>query len=195
MLFEDNRLERRDLVNGEVVYSQGLRPEAAYVVLSGRVGLSKRVGDRTVPLGALHPGAVFGASEVLSGDLRIASAIALEPTALIVLPAEIVKEKTARSDAFIQAYLSTLSESLSKIRETHMLRPRSLRDSLLMIADESVQMRRFVERNDTVIDGPQLLAALNLLDAAVAELQPLVARQHDRRHDVIIPGTVIRYMS
>jgi CRP-like cAMP-binding protein len=77
------RAECRTLRAGEVLFREGVRDDALYVVEHGTIGLTR--GDRGV--GMLGAGATFGDLAVVGGDVRDATAVALETTLVATLRA------------------------------------------------------------------------------------------------------------
>lgn len=58
---------------GEVIIREGDTVDALFIVLSGQVQVSSRVGERTLELGSLGAGAYFGEVSLLSGKAATAS--------------------------------------------------------------------------------------------------------------------------
>lgn len=192
MLFSSGQVEQRTLAADELLYSEGQPADTAYLVLSGRVGLTRTVEDRVLHVGTIAAGALVGESEMLSQTRRADTAIALEPTALKVLKRSMFFDKLAEVDPAIRDYVTALSDSLRAEREQHMVKPRSLLDAIVVIRDLAAQMKLYAMRSELVIDGPQFASMLNLLETAIARLEPLVVRQRDRRGGVIPRGAHIR---
>lgn len=71
---------------GEVVSRPGEEPDGLYVVLSGRVRLTRRGGDgQPVDLGERDPGDSFGEAYLLDPAPRAAQVVATEPSRFFVL--------------------------------------------------------------------------------------------------------------
>ena len=63
--------------DGDVIVTEGVISNNAYVVLSGEVRVSKRIDDKQVIIGALKKGDVFGELGLISKTQRSASVIAI----------------------------------------------------------------------------------------------------------------------
>ena len=90
---EISRLEAvcqvQSLSADEAVFSEGDEGHQLYIIRSGRVRISKAISvsvDRT--LATLGPGGVFGELAMVGEGTRSASAVAVEPTRLLVLSRE-----------------------------------------------------------------------------------------------------------
>lgn len=192
MLFSSGRVEQRALAADELLYSEGQPADTAYLILSGRVGLTRTVEDRVLHVGTIAAGALVGEGEMLSQTRRAATAIALEPTTLMVLKRSMFIDRLAEADPVIRDYVTALADSLQAEREQHMVKPRSLLDAITVIRDLASQMKLYAMRSELVIDGPQFVSMLGLLETAISRLEPLVVRQRDRRGGVIPQGAHIR---
>lgn len=72
---------------GEVIYFEQDTPEAVYVVKTGRVALMLNSADgRVMVLQQFRPRDLFGASGVLTGSSRTATALARHPSEVLVIP-------------------------------------------------------------------------------------------------------------
>ena len=75
------------LVKNQVLFRQGAKGEAAYIVNSGAIGLYREAKDRKVPIATLRAGQLFGEMAVIDGSPRMATAFAVEDSTLTVVPA------------------------------------------------------------------------------------------------------------
>src|SRR2546428_9434624 len=69
--------------SGTVLFREGDRGQTMYVIRSGRVNISKRIGDSEITLAVLGPGEFFGEMALLEGLLRSAGATVDEAAHLI----------------------------------------------------------------------------------------------------------------
>ena len=70
---------------GQVVFQEGARPDALYVVMEGRAQVYREGGGRTVVLGEPGRSGVFGEMAIFDEHPRAASVRVLEPTVLLRL--------------------------------------------------------------------------------------------------------------
>src|SRR2546428_12363404 len=68
--------------SGTVLFREGDRGQTMYVIRSGRVNISKRIGDREITLAVLGPGEFFGEMALLEGLPRSAGATVVEEALL-----------------------------------------------------------------------------------------------------------------
>jgi CRP-like cAMP-binding protein len=101
-------LQRRLYKTGETVFFQGERPNNAYIVRSGSVRIFNIVGRKTNHLTTILPNQIFGELALFSALPRSATAVAAEPTELIVITQEDFKAKTAQLDVFMKNWLNYL---------------------------------------------------------------------------------------
>ena len=103
--------ERRRAEAGEVLFHEGDERYDFYVVLEGRVAILQggdQIDDET--LIAVHgPHRFLGELSLLTGQAAFFSAVALEPSELLVVPVErlrqLVTQDTALGDLILRAYL------------------------------------------------------------------------------------------
>ena len=91
---------RREADEGDTVYELGDDASDVYLVQSGRVRFALGVGNRVESAGSImEPGVVFGWASLVEQPRRVATAICLEPTTLLVIPgAELLRILSERPD-------------------------------------------------------------------------------------------------
>jgi CRP-like cAMP-binding protein len=81
-----NVLRRRRLPAGEVLWREGDKASAMYIIVDGRVTISLRLpGDRDVEVNSVGPGEVLGEIPLLDGGRHTATARVTEPASLLSL--------------------------------------------------------------------------------------------------------------
>jgi len=63
--------------NGDVIVSEGILSNNAYVVLAGEVRITKKLDKRTVVIGTLKSGEVFGEMGLITESVRSANVVAI----------------------------------------------------------------------------------------------------------------------
>ncbi|MFN3075879.1 MAG: cyclic nucleotide-binding domain-containing protein [Alphaproteobacteria bacterium] len=183
MLTTDKFLERRAYPRGKKIFSQGERGDAAYVVESGRIAIYKNVNDRKVHLATLIKGALFGEMAVIDGSARMASAVALEPSVLVRIPASVVEQKLLKVDPFIKGLIGILMDNLRNVHKVYVARPRSAQDFIKLLSDSSAIVRQYtnvVDMNQFSVDMAKRLDQLIVL---IDEIKALSEQCPDRRED------------
>jgi CRP-like cAMP-binding protein len=71
---------------GSIIFEKGSPSEALFVVLSGRVQIFERLGDREVEVTRVEPGSSFGEISLMLNTTHTKDARALEDAELMVVP-------------------------------------------------------------------------------------------------------------
>jgi CRP/FNR family cyclic AMP-dependent transcriptional regulator len=127
--------ERREVPEGERIFSAGEPGDSLYIVGSGSVELF--VKDNTgakIVLTVCEPGQVFGELSLLDGGARTATAICLEPATLLVLDREDLLDFLRRHPDAALDLLTTMGQRMRSADE--MLRRRVARN-----INEEMQIR------------------------------------------------------
>jgi CRP-like cAMP-binding protein len=79
--------EERELVRGDVIFTEGADADALYIVVSGRIAISNKSFDgRESMVALMERGDLFGEMSLFDGLGRSAEARALESSAIVVIP-------------------------------------------------------------------------------------------------------------
>ncbi|HEY65649.1 MAG TPA: cyclic nucleotide-binding domain-containing protein [Caldilineae bacterium] len=106
----------------EVIFSEGARADAMYLVESGEVELRQSRGRRQEVLARIGPGGFFGEMALITGRPRSATAIATQPTNLWVLYRNEFEDLLIQQPAIATAVSRGLSERLSEAEGAHIER-------------------------------------------------------------------------
>jgi CRP-like cAMP-binding protein len=104
-----NKELERVYADGELVVREGDVSREMFVIQSGRVSISKRVGDRELELALLSKGDFFGEMSVLESLPRDANARAIGETRLLVISAGGLLIRMRRDPTFAFEMLHRLS--------------------------------------------------------------------------------------
>ena len=74
--------------DGEIIITEGIMSQKAYIVMSGEVAISKRIGNRNVTIGRLTEGDIFGEMGLFQEQVRSATATAKGDVALGIISKE-----------------------------------------------------------------------------------------------------------
>jgi CRP-like cAMP-binding protein len=113
---------RRELPGGALVFAEGAVGDEMFVVLSGRVRISKRLpGVGEEALAILEPGAYFGEMAMFDDSPRSADALAHTSCALAVLRREALEQlmfvDKDLAHALLWTFVRTLSARLREMNE------------------------------------------------------------------------------
>lgn len=93
---------------GEVLFRQGEHGDSAYVVDAGSIEIYSETDDGRQTIARLSENELFGEMALLGDSRRSASAMALEPTRLLVVTAEHLRERLESADPLTRHLLRTL---------------------------------------------------------------------------------------
>lgn len=99
---------RRQFAAGITIFDEGDAGTEAYVVETGRVSVFKTVKGHRVDLGEIGPGGIFGEMAVIDDQPRMASAVADEDTACIVIAKERLVEQLGKAPRGVQVIIGAL---------------------------------------------------------------------------------------
>ncbi len=108
-------LERVTFAAGDKIFKEGDTGEKAFVVQSGAVEIAKNIDGKTVVLGTVNQGGIFGEMALIDDKPRMAAAHALEGTTLIVVSRTMFAAKLAKTDPFIRGLLNIFAENIRKM--------------------------------------------------------------------------------
>jgi CRP/FNR family cyclic AMP-dependent transcriptional regulator len=84
---------RDSLHRGDIIFREGDAPDRLYVVIQGRIAISKRsIDGREAVVALMEPGDLFGDMGLFQPQGRSAEARALEPSAVLSVPFEPVRQ-------------------------------------------------------------------------------------------------------
>ncbi len=181
-------LDRRSFEPGKVIFAEGDRGDAAYVVESGEVAIYKDIEGETVKLGVIKQGGIFGEMAVIDGTPRMATAVADNHVIVVRVPKAVFDQKLAGTDPFIRGLITIF---LNNIRASHKLynkRPRSIHDYLRMLDAYTLDIRTYVNEVTVEDFNPDTVQALEDLIRAIQRVKTVTREHVDRRGSVIAPG-------
>lgn len=104
----------------KVIFREGHNGTDAFVLESGRVGVFKTVEGKVVRVAVIEKGAMFGEMAAITGEVRSATTIALEPCTIVKIPKSTVQSKINACDPFIKALLELLISNLSRTTQRYV---------------------------------------------------------------------------
>jgi len=105
--------------DGEVIVSEGIVSNNAYVVLTGEVRITKKIDRKTLMLGTLKEGDVFGEMGLITKSVRSATVSAMGDVEVGFIDKEKFDEVLSALPEDLQAIVNGLVEKLR--RTTDML--------------------------------------------------------------------------
>lgn len=92
----------------EVIFSEGDPGNEAYVVEYGRVGIFKTIQGQLVRLGLVVQGGIFGEMALIDDQPRMASAIAQEETACVIIGKDRLKQQLDEAPKGVRVIVGAL---------------------------------------------------------------------------------------
>jgi uncharacterized membrane protein len=137
-------LERREVTDGDTVFSFGEPGDSLYIVATGSVELYvKDNSGAKIVLTNCAPGDVFGELSLFDGGARTATAVALEPSTLFVLDREDLLSFLQRHPHAALDFLTTMGQRIRNADE--LLRHRVARNINEEVALHSTTLERIAD--------------------------------------------------
>ena len=172
---------------GKVLFKQGEKGTAAYIVNSGAIGLYREAQGRKIPLATVRKGELFGEMAVVDNSPRMATAFTLEESSLMVISVDMMMDKMRKADGFIRALISMMMSNLRHVHDSHTPKSRSLVDAVNTLHRQSEIVIRFLQADLPPQFRADLEGRLKQLDMVMKDLRRLAMahREEDRREDAI----------
>lgn len=172
---------------GKVLFKQGEKSDAAYIVQSGAVGMYREAQGRKIPLATVRKGELFGEMATIDASPRMATAFALEESSVMIIPIDVMIDKMRKADPFIRAMINMLMNNLRGVHESYMPRSRSLGDAVNMLSRQSDLITRFLQGDLPEVFRADLVGKLKNLEAVVKDLKRVAGahRDEDKRDDAM----------
>ena len=106
---------RRVYAAGTILFAEGDTGDAAYIVESGRVSVFKTVKGRRITLGEIGPGGIFGEMALIDDQPRMASAVAEEVTACVIVGKKRLAEQLDLAPEAVQVVVGALLGNIRMI--------------------------------------------------------------------------------
>jgi CRP-like cAMP-binding protein len=91
---------------GNVIFREGESGTRAFLIKEGEVEIRKQLGNREVVLGTIQKGSIFGEMALIDDQPRMASAVAIRDTTVIIISREALQAKLATADPFVRGLLN-----------------------------------------------------------------------------------------
>jgi len=106
---------RRVYPAGTLLFAEGEPGDAAYIVESGRVSVFKTVKGVRVTLGEIGPGGIFGEMALIDDQPRMASAMAVDETACVIVAKQRLAEQLQLAPKAVQVVVGALLGNIRMI--------------------------------------------------------------------------------
>lgn len=97
--------------DGEYIFREGEVGDTAFVLLTGKVKITRKVDGKIKPVGLVNVGGMFGEMALIDDAARMATARAVgRSTEALVVSRRIFEEKLEGADPFLRALITILAE-------------------------------------------------------------------------------------
>lgn len=115
-------LNKQTFPIGHVIFQEGAKGTHAYVVQKGAVQIQKKAADgKTITLGTVKNGGIFGEMALIDKSRRMATAVTAEDTICITIPEETLREKLQTCDPAIKMLIIVLIRMIRKVAKNGRL--------------------------------------------------------------------------
>lgn len=111
-------LERQSFATGEVIFKMGEPPRAAYLIQAGMVNILVGEDDEAAVVGSLGAGELLGEMALVDAQPRSATAVAKQPTTVVVITAIEFAKRLEKSDPFVRSMVRILTQRLRRMTDT-----------------------------------------------------------------------------
>ncbi len=101
--------------SGDIIFNKNEKGEKMYLIDSGRVKMVMNAGDNEIILATLDPGDFFGEMALITGNKRIATAIALSDCKLNTMDKKTFHENLLNDKRFM---MKVVESQASRLEET-----------------------------------------------------------------------------
>ncbi len=131
---------------GTVLFAEGDRAEAAYVVMQGSIDLVRARGRTPMPLGRRSVGEIVGESALVADHAHTETAVTAETSEVLVMTRDQLSRRLGTVDPLLRLWLGALFE------RTHGAAPwaEHVAEASTLLASEH-DLRRAIERDEFVL--------------------------------------------
>ncbi len=104
----NNSARRVVFPKGATIFAEGESGTTAYVVESGRVAVFKTIKGKRINIGDVTQGGIFGEMALIDDHPRMASAVAEEETACVIIGKERLSEQLEKAPKGVRVIVSAL---------------------------------------------------------------------------------------
>ncbi len=164
---------------GTVLFRQGEKGIAAYVVGIGAVSLYREEGDQKVPLAIVRQGGLFGEMSVIDGSPRMATTVVTEDCTLTIISAEAVAEKMKSADAFLKVLVQMLMKNLRNVHNIYTPKPRTMVDVANAMNSQTSVIRGLLENKAPGPLRDKLTEELKSVESRIGMIRMLASDLQD----------------
>lgn len=107
---DDIKVYKKD----QIIFKEGDKAQKLYILKSGKIICLKKSKDRLVPINSVSDKSLVGEEALILGEPHSYSAIALEETAVIEIPAKTISAVIKVAPPWLGGLLKTLSDRINE---------------------------------------------------------------------------------
>lgn len=104
--------EKKIFKPGDIIMKEGEPGKTAYLILKGKVKITKKSGRKEVALATLGPGDIVGEMALITGERRSATATALGETEATLLTGDVVRRNLEKLPPYMEKIIVSLTNRL-----------------------------------------------------------------------------------
>lgn len=182
---EKELLSRKVFYAGDVVFREGDEGNFAYLVESGAIEIFKTMEGERVSLSTFSKGEIFGEMALVDNSARMASAMAVEETGVVVITRVMFEKRLRPSDKFVKGLIRVLVTNLRNVHQSYMRRARSVDDHLAAIDFFLGGLRKYMNIPNAEEVKADATKQLERMDEALQELKTVFKDHVDKRESVL----------
>jgi len=130
-------LNKQTFPAGHVIFKEGAEGTHAYVVQKGSVTIQKKApGGKTITLGTVKDGGIFGEMALIDKSKRMATAVSEVDSVCIAIPEETLSRKLQTCDPAIKMLIIVLIRMIRKVAKNGRLPPDDLKKVMAAAEDD-----------------------------------------------------------
>ncbi len=103
---------KRQYKSGELIFKDGDPGQTMFIILEGKVEISKVLGDQKTTLATLDKGSIFGEMAIIDREPRSATATTLSDTLMLEISREMFHDRLGKVPAWMQSFFAILVDRL-----------------------------------------------------------------------------------
>lgn len=103
---------KREYKSGHVIFKDGDPGQTMFIILEGKVEITKLLGDQKTVLATLDKGSIFGEMAIIDREPRSATATTLSDTTMLEISREMFHDRLAQVPGWMQSFFAILVDRL-----------------------------------------------------------------------------------
>ncbi len=105
---------KREYKSNEFIFKDGDTGQSMFILIEGKVEISKILGDHKTPLAVLGNGSIFGEMAIIDREPRSATAMTLANSTLLEISRDMFEDRISKVPPWMQSFFAILVDRLRK---------------------------------------------------------------------------------